>query len=104
MTRYVFEDFTPGMTVMLGPVSVSKDEIIAFATEFDPQPFHIDEIAARDSFVGTLIASGWHTCALNMRMFAEGLLLELERHGRAGNRRRSMAAAGEAGRHASVPH
>lgn len=75
MTRYVFEDFAPGMTVMLGPVAVSKEEIIAFATEFDPQPFHIDEIAARDSFVGTLIASGWHTCALNMQMFAQGLLL-----------------------------
>jgi acyl dehydratase len=76
MTRYVFEDFAPGMTLVLGPIAVSKEDIIAFATEFDPQPFHIDEIAARDSFVGTLIASGWHTCALNMRMFAEGLLLD----------------------------
>ena len=76
MTRYVFEDFAPGMTIMLGPVAVSKEEIIAFATEFDPQPFHIDEIAARDSFVGTLVASGWHTCALNMQMFAQGLLLD----------------------------
>ncbi|WP_210485111.1 MaoC family dehydratase [Microvirga antarctica] len=76
MTRYAFEDFTPGLTLTMGPVSVSKDEIIAFATEFDPQPFHIDEIAAKDTFVGTLIASGWHTCALNMRLFADNVLLD----------------------------
>ncbi len=76
MTRYAFEDFTPGMSKVFGPVSVSQQDIVAFATEFDPQPFHIDEIAARDSFVGTLIASGWHTCALNMRMFADGMLLD----------------------------
>jgi acyl dehydratase len=76
MTRYAFEDFTPGMTKLFGPVSVSKEDIIAFATEFDPQPFHIDEIAAKDSFVGTLIASGWHTCSINMKMFADGILLD----------------------------
>jgi len=76
MPRFAFEDFTPGMTMMLGPVTVSKDEIIAYARQFDPQPFHVDEIAAKDSFVGTLIASGWHTCALNMRLLAEGVLLD----------------------------
>lgn len=76
MPRYALEDFTPGLTKLFGPISVSKEEIIAFATEFDPQPFHVDEIAAKESFVGTLIASGWHTCSLNMRMFAEGILLD----------------------------
>ncbi|MBF9234359.1 MaoC family dehydratase [Microvirga alba] len=76
MPRFAFEDFTPGSTHMLGPVSVSKDDIISFAREFDPQPFHVDEIAAKDSFVGTLIASGWHTCSINMRLLADGLLLD----------------------------
>jgi acyl dehydratase len=76
MTRYAFEDFSPGMTKVFGPVSVSQQDIVTFAKEFDPQPFHIDEIAARDSFVGTLIASGWHTCALNMRMFGDGVQLD----------------------------
>ncbi|NIX76246.1 MaoC family dehydratase [Microvirga terricola] len=76
MPRFAFEDFVPGSTHMLGPVSVSKEDIISFAREFDPQPFHVDEIAAKDSFVGTLIASGWHTCAINMRLLADELLLD----------------------------
>lgn len=76
MPRFAFEDFVPGSTHMLGPVSVSKDDIISFAREFDPQPFHVDELSAKDSFAGTLIASGWHTCAVNMRLLAEGLLLD----------------------------
>ncbi|MGO4571367.1 MaoC family dehydratase [Microvirga sp. 2TAF3] len=76
MPRFAFEDFTPGSTQVLGPITVSKDAIIAFAREYDPQPFHVDEIAAKDSFVGTLIASGWHTCALNMRLLADGIILD----------------------------
>jgi len=76
MPRFAFEDFTPGASHMLGPVTVSKEDILAFAREYDPQPFHVDEIAAKDSFVGTLIASGWHTCCINMRLLAEGLLLD----------------------------
>ena len=76
MPRFAFEDFTPGTTRMLGPVTVSKDEIVAFAREFDPQPFHLDEVAARDSFVGTLIASGWHTCSLNMRLIADEVFVD----------------------------
>jgi acyl dehydratase len=51
---------------------VSKDAIIAFASEFDPQIFHTDEEAAKATFAGSLIASGWHTCSLNMRLLAEG--------------------------------
>ena len=76
MPRIAFEDLTPGTTRILGSVTVSKEDILAFAREYDAQPFHVDEIAARDSFIGTLIASGWHTCCLNMRLLAEGLLLD----------------------------
>src|SRR5689334_18639259 len=76
MSLYVFEDFTPGSVRIDGPLTVSKDDIVGFAREFDPQPFHSDEEAARDSFVGALIASGWHTCSLNMRLIADGFLLE----------------------------
>ncbi|MXQ10390.1 MaoC family dehydratase [Microvirga makkahensis] len=76
MPRYAFEDFTPGLTQMLGPFTVTKEALLAFAQEYDAQPFHVDEVAAKDSFIGTLIASGWHTCSINMRLFAEGLLLD----------------------------
>ena len=76
MPRIAFEDFTPGSTQILGPVTVSKEDIVAFAREYDAQPFHVDEAAARDSFVGTLIASGWHTCSINMRLFADDLILD----------------------------
>jgi acyl dehydratase len=76
MSRFAFEDFTPGSSQLLGPVTVSKDDIVAFAREYDPQPFHVDEVAAKDSFVGTLIASGWHTCCINMRLLAHEVLLD----------------------------
>ncbi|MBZ6078311.1 MaoC family dehydratase [Microvirga puerhi] len=76
MPRIAFEDFTPGSTRILGPITVTKEEIITFAREYDPQPFHIDEVAAKDTFVGTLIASGWHTCALNMKLLADEVLLD----------------------------
>src|SRR5918997_197832 len=76
MPRIAFEDFLPGATRILGPVTVSKDEIIAFGREYDAQPFHVDEAAAKESFIGTLIASGWHSCCINMRLLADGLLLD----------------------------
>lgn len=72
--RRFFEDFTPGTTEIHGPLSVDQAAIIAFAREFDPQPFHVDEHAARESFVGELIASGWHSCALMMRLLADEIL------------------------------
>jgi acyl dehydratase len=62
-----FEDFPLGEVVEYGRVDISVDEIIAFAREFDPQPFHTDEEAARAA-TGGLIASGWHTSALLLRM------------------------------------
>ncbi|MAY63673.1 MAG: enoyl-CoA hydratase [Rhizobiales bacterium] len=63
-----FEDLTPGTTFELGPKPVSSDEIIEFASEFDPQPMHLDEKAGEASILGGLAASGWHTCAMMMRM------------------------------------
>ena len=68
-----FEDFPLGELVEYGRVDVSVDEIIAFARDFDPQPFHTDEEAARLA-TGGLIASGWHTSALLLRMNCEAFL------------------------------
>jgi acyl dehydratase len=71
-----FEDFTPGWTRKLGPFAVTEADIVGFAREYDPQPFHVDPEAAKATFVGRLIASGWHTCSLNMRLLADGFLLD----------------------------
>jgi acyl dehydratase len=68
-----FEDFPLGEVVEYGGVDVSADELVAFAREFDPQPFHTDEEAARAA-TGGLIASGWHTCALLLWMNCEAFL------------------------------
>ncbi len=76
MPRYCFEDFIPGTTEAYGDKTVDKDEMIAFARVFDPQPMHIDEVAAREGFTGTLIASGWHTAAMHMRMICDAFLLD----------------------------
>jgi acyl dehydratase len=72
--RY-FEDFHAGDVRELGPVTVTQDEIVEFARRYDPQPFHVDPEAARDSIYGGLIASGWHTTALFMGMFVREVLL-----------------------------
>jgi acyl dehydratase len=69
-----FEDFPLGEVVEYGAVDVSAAEIIAFAREFDPQPFHTDEEAARAA-TGGLIASGWHTSALLLRMNCDAFLM-----------------------------
>jgi acyl dehydratase len=68
-----FEDFPLGEVVEYGRVEVSTAEIIAFAREFDPQPYHTDEEAGR-AMTGGLIASGWHTCALLLRMNCDEFL------------------------------
>jgi acyl dehydratase len=69
-----FEDFPPGEVVEYGGIEVSAREIVEFAHEFDPQPFHTDEEAARGA-TGGLIASGWHTTALLLRMNCDAFLL-----------------------------
>lgn len=73
--RY-WEDFKVGEVEQIGGRLVSKDEILEFARQFDPQSIHVDEAAARQSMYGGLIASGWHTCALVMRMMCDAYLLE----------------------------
>jgi acyl dehydratase len=69
-----FEDYVPGTTEEAGPVRVEEAEVIDFARRFDPQPFHVDAEAAAAGPFGGLIASGWHTCALMMRLLANEYL------------------------------
>jgi len=69
------EDLYVGQTFVSEPVTLTTDQIKAFAREFDPQPFHLDEAAARDSLFGGLAASGWHTAALTMRMLVQAFPL-----------------------------
>jgi acyl dehydratase len=76
MPRFHFEDFSPGDVTIFGPRRVTREEIVAFAAEFDPQPMHLDEHAARATLLGGLAASGWHGCALLMRMIADGFVLD----------------------------
>jgi acyl dehydratase len=76
MPRLFFEDFAPGSATPYGGLTVDKAEMLAFAREFDAQPMHIDEKAAAGTMAGQLIASGWWTAALNMRMIAEDFILD----------------------------
>ena len=69
-----FEDLAVGQTFGTGTVTVEPEMIKAFAGEYDPQPFHLDEDAARASLFGGLVASGWHTAALTMRLLVDGEL------------------------------
>ncbi len=71
-----WEDFAPGAVEIYGPRLVTREEIVAFAAEFDPQPMHLDEAAAGATMLGGLAASGWHSCCLLMRMIADGFLLD----------------------------
>ena len=75
MPKLYFEDFKPGSTMEYGPRLVTREEIVAFAAEFDPQPMHLDEEAGRAGLLGGLAASGWHTCCLMMRLAADGFIL-----------------------------
>jgi len=70
MARYL-EDLKPGQAYESRRHTITEDAIVAFAREFDPQPFHLDAEAAKSSFFGKLIASGWHTAALTMKMLTE---------------------------------
>jgi acyl dehydratase len=73
VTRY-FEDYVPGLIVDCGTFSVSEADIIVFAKEYDPQPFHVDPVGAAEGPFGGLIASGWQTTALMMRQVVEHFL------------------------------
>ncbi len=74
MSILYFEDQPVGRRDELGSKTVTKEEIIAFAAKFDPQPFHLDDDAGKQTPYGGLIASGWHTCSMMMRMLADNLL------------------------------
>jgi len=76
MTKLYFEDFTPGWTFQNGPRTLTAEEIVAFAREWDPQSYHTDPEAARRSPYGGLIASGWQTAGVAMRLMCDGYLLE----------------------------
>ena len=69
-----FEDFPPGRFGTFGPRHVTREEILAFAAEFDPQPMHLDEEAASRSMLKGLSASGWHLCSIMMRMMVDGFI------------------------------
>jgi len=70
-----WEDFSPGQVNEFGSTLMTREAIVGFATDFDPQPFHIDEAAAEATMFGGLIASGWHTAATAMRMMCDAYLL-----------------------------
>lgn len=71
MTTQYLEDFAAGQTFRTGRLRMDKERIKSFAAEFDPQPFHLDENAARDSLFAGLAASGWHTAAFTMRLLVD---------------------------------
>ncbi|HEY8710644.1 MAG TPA: MaoC family dehydratase [Burkholderiaceae bacterium] len=74
--RWYWEDFPVGHVREFGAMPVTREAVLAFATQFDPQPFHLDDAAAEASLFGKLSASGWHTCAMVMRMMCDEYLLE----------------------------
>ena len=74
--RYCWEDFTVGRVIALGATTVTREASLAFAGQFDPQPFHLDDAAAEASLFKRLSASGWHTCAMTMRLMCDGYLNE----------------------------
>jgi acyl dehydratase len=75
MPMLYWEDFQSGAVSVYGPRRVTREEIVAFAAEFDPQPMHLDEAAASATMLGGLGASGWHMCCLFMRIIADGFVL-----------------------------
>jgi acyl dehydratase len=80
-----FEDFTEGQVIELGTIpALTEEEIIAFARQFDPQPFHVDPVAAKNSIYGGIIASGWQTALLTMRLQVDSLLRRTDAQGSPG--------------------
>jgi acyl dehydratase len=83
MTKY-FEDFEVGERTVLGSVEITEEWIIEFAREYDPQPFHTDRAAAASTLYGGLIASGWQTCAIYMRLLYDGMIADSSSMGSSG--------------------
>jgi acyl dehydratase len=84
MPGHTFEDFEPDQVFELGSHTVTEEEIVAFARQFDPQPFHVDADAAAESVFGGLIASGWHTGAMWMRLYVDSMLGDSDARGSPG--------------------
>lgn len=76
MPSLYYEDFEEGQVRDLGTFTLTRDEIVEFAEQFDPQPIHVDEAAAEASVFGGLIASGWHTASACMRLIVESILAD----------------------------
>src|SRR5271170_789572 len=74
MSLLHFEDFAIGRTESYGAYRVTREEIVAYARQFDPQPMHLDEEAAKRSLLGGLAASGWHNCAILARLLNDGFI------------------------------
>ena len=74
--KYFWEDFKLEERVCMGSVSVELGEVLDFAKRFDPQPFHVDVAQAKKSIYGDIIASGWHTCSMVMRLMCDSYLLD----------------------------
>ncbi len=100
VATYAYEDFSVGREFPLGPQSISAAQIIEFASEFDPQPMHLSEEAGRQSILGGLAASGWHTCALLMRMMAESYISDSDIAGQPRHRLCRLEKAGSGWRYA----
>ncbi len=86
MSPITFEDLTPGRIIPLGEVTVEREEMLAFAERFDPQPFHLDEQAGKRSLLGGLAASGWFTASLWMRQYVDHVLADSTSQGSPGGR------------------
>jgi acyl dehydratase len=84
MTKRFFEDFATGEVALSAAYTVSREEILDFARKYDPQPFHVDEAAAAGSMYGGLIASGWHTCAIAMKLICDLYITDSESLGSPG--------------------
>ncbi|WP_159950359.1 MaoC family dehydratase [Rhizobium sp. 18065] len=82
--KLLYEDFTPGRRFGFAPKTISAEEIIDFAREFDPQPMHLSEEAGRASILGGLSASGWHTSSIFMRMMIDSYVLRSASEGAPG--------------------
>ena len=76
MPQFAFEDFDVGEVIPCGSRTVTEEEIVTFARQFDPQPFHVDVDAGERSIYGSLIASGWHTMAMCMRLACDAYILD----------------------------
>ena len=82
--KWAYEDFEEGASIELGTKLVTAEEIVDFASQFDPQPMHLEEEAGKASLLGGLGASGWHTCCMFMRLMCDGFLLDSTSQGSPG--------------------